>query len=128
MLYRNKNKISVFLNEEKQWILTFPKYKIETKAYIGRNGVTRQKQEGDGKTPIGEFSLGILLSTHEKQRNKNGLKCQVITKDLYWVDDIRSNYYNQLVDITKVKKDWNSAEHLIEYPIQYEYLIEIKTN
>ena len=51
-----------------------------------------------------------------------------ITNDMYWVDDSKSEYYNQLVDISKVKKDLNSAEHLIDYPIQYEYLIEIKTN
>lgn len=51
-----------------------------------------------------------------------------ITKDMYWVDDSESRYYNQLVDISKVEKDWNSAEHLIDYPIQYEYLVEIKTN
>lgn len=51
-----------------------------------------------------------------------------ITKDMYWVDDLESKYYNQLVDISKVKRDWNSAEHLIDYPIQYEYLVEIKSN
>lgn len=47
---------------------------------------------------------------------------------MHWVDDINSKFYNQLIDITKVKKDWNSSEHLIEYPKQYEYAIEIKTN
>ena len=35
---------------------------------------------------------------------------------------------NDINIITKVKKDWNSSEHLIEYPKQYEYAIEIKTN
>ena len=39
-----------------------------------------------------------------------------------------SNPTEELVDITKVKKDWKSAEHLIDYPIQYEYLVEIKSN
>jgi len=47
---------------------------------------------------------------------------------MYWVDDSKSKYYNQLVNISQVKKDWDSAEHLIDYPIQYEYLIEIKAN
>ena len=47
---------------------------------------------------------------------------------MHWVDDVNSKFYNQLVDITKVRKDWNSSEHLIEYPKQYEYAIEIKTN
>ncbi len=47
---------------------------------------------------------------------------------MFWVDDSKSKFYNQLVDISKVNKDWNSAEYLIDYPIQYEYLIEIKAN
>ena len=51
-----------------------------------------------------------------------------INKNLYWIDDVNSKYYNKLVDITKVEKDWNTAEHLIEYKNQYEYGIEINTN
>ncbi len=47
---------------------------------------------------------------------------------MYWVDDVNSKYYNQLVNIKEVEKDWERAEHLIEYKTQYEYLIEIKTN
>ncbi|MDE5831152.1 MAG: hypothetical protein K2H53_06060 [Clostridia bacterium] len=47
---------------------------------------------------------------------------------MYWVDDPKSKYYNQLVNIKNIEKDWDSAEHLIDYPVQYEYLIEIKTN
>lgn len=121
------NKIYVFVKESNA-ILKFPKYNIETPAYIGKNGVTRQKQEGDGKTPLGEFELGVMLGTHQNIKNANGLKYKPITKDMYWVDDSKSKYYNQLVNMTEVEKDWNSAEHLIDYPIQYEYLIEIKTN
>lgn len=123
------NKIYVFTNEnEVRGILKFSKCNIETGAYIGRNATTKEKKEGDGKTPIGEFELGIILTTHQDINNINGLKYKQITKNMYWVDDLKSRYYNQLVDISKVKKDWQSAEHLIDYPIQYEYLIEIKTN
>ena len=125
---KKTNKIYVWAQEDNKAILRFPKYKIETTAYIGRNGVTSDKKEGDGKTPIGEFKLGIILGTHPNIQNKNGLRYKQITKDMYWVDDSKSKYYNQLVDLSEVKKDWDSAEHLIDYPIQYEYLIEIKTN
>ena len=59
---------------------------------------------------------------------KKKIKYIKITPNLYWIDDSDSAYYNQLVDITKVQKDWKHAEHLAEYPIQYEYAIEIKTN
>lgn len=108
------NNIYVYANQN---ILTFPKCSIKTHAYIGKNGVTNNKIEGDGKTPLGEFELGIILSM---QKN--------ITEDMYWIDDPKSKYYNQLVDVTKIEKDWNSAEHLIDYPVEYEYLIEVKTN
>ena len=97
---------------------------FETEAFIGKNGFTKQKSEGDGKTPIGTYETGILFGTHQILK-ENYVK---IHENLYWVDDIHSKYYNQLVDITKVQKDWKSAEHLIEYPKQYEYAIELKTN
>lgn len=120
-----ENKIYVISKEESKWVLKFPKLNIETTAYIGKNGTTHNKKEGDGKTPIGEFKLGTVLRMHGDIKNK---KCRQINKNMYWVDDSKSKYYNQLVDITQVKKDWISAEHLIDYPIEYEYLVEIKTN
>lgn len=122
------NKIYVIINKDNKAILKFLKCDIETKAYIGRNGATIKKREGDGKTPLGEFEFGIILSKHPEIRNKNGIKCVQINKNMYWVDNPNSRYYNKLVNILEVDKDWNSAEHLIDYPIQYEYLIEIKTN
>lgn len=121
------NKILIFAKEDNKTILKFPKYNIETSAYIGKNGIATQKQEGDGKTPLGIFELGIALGTHPSIINKK-IKYKQITKYMYWVDDPESNYYNQLVNISTTPKDWNSAEHLIQYPIEYEYLIEIKTN
>lgn len=100
---------------------------FKTKAYIGKNGITNDKQEGDGKTPIGTFDVGIAFGTHNKNEINYNNYIE-INKDLYWVDDVESKYYNQLIDIGKIQKDWKSAEHLIEYSKQYEYAIEIKTN
>ena len=101
--------------------------KVKLNAFIGVNGVTSLKIEGDGKTPLGKFYFGNILGMH----NKNEINIDnytEINKNLYWVDDINSKFYNNLVDISKVKKDWNRAEHLIDYPKEYEYLIEIKAN
>lgn len=100
---------------------------IDTPAFIGKNGMTKLKKEGDNKTPIGEFELGITFGTHDIKVSEE-IKYIKINKNLYWVDDINSTYYNKLVDITKVDKKWISAEHLTNYPIEYEYGIEIKTN
>lgn len=123
-----QDKIYVYMTKDNKAILQYPKYNIVTNAYIGRNGLARHKKEGDGKTPIGEFSLGIMLGIDANIKNKNGLDYIQINKNMYWVDDFKSKYYNQLVNILKVQKDWHSAEHLIDYPIQYQYLLEIKTN
>lgn len=120
------NEITVLINSNNT-ILKFPKCNIEIPAFIGKNGPTLNKKERDYCTPIGEFNLGLLLGTHDGISNENYSYAK-INSNMYWVDDSNSIYYNKLVDITKEKKDWNSAEHLIDYPIQYEYLIEIKSN
>lgn len=127
MVYIDNN-IYVFFKDNNKAVLKFPKCNIETDAYIGKNGMTIEKIEGDLKTPIGEFEIGIVLSMNEISKKKIGLNYIQINENMYWVDDEKSIYYNQLADTSKVKKDWNSAEHLMDYKVQYEYLIEIKTN
>ena len=128
-MYRKSNNIIVVNNINKnKGILTFCKNGekvLQTTAFIGKNGLTRIKVEGDGKTPIGRYELGICFGTHKKEEIsiKNYIQ---INENLYWIDDVKSKFYNQMVDITKVHKDWRSAEHLIEYPNQYEYALEIK--
>lgn len=100
---------------------------FETEAFLGRNGVIANKKEGDLKTPIGTFNLGIAFGTHNIQKELQ-IQYTQVNENLYWVDDINSKYYNQLVDVKKISKDWKSAEHLSDYPRQYEYAIEIKAN
>ena len=122
--------IKVKVVDDSKGILEFfddKKKTFETEAFLGRNGVTTNKKEGDLKTPIGSFNLGIAFGTHDIQKEIKMPYIQ-INENLYWVDDINSRYYNQLVDVQKVSKDWKSAEHLSDYPRQYEYAIEIKTN
>lgn len=103
---------------------------LSANAFIGKNGAIKLKYEGDGKTPIGTFELGIAFGLHDRSEISfdKSMEYIKINSNLYWVDDVRSNYYNQLVDITQVQKDWSSAECLIDYPVQYEYAIEIKAN
>lgn len=133
------NNVIVVDTKENPTILTVRKNSINAfenniilsiNAFIGRNGTTQLKQEGDGKTPIGTFNLGIAFGVHD--RNEINLSKSIeyikINPNLYWIDDVSSKYYNKLVDITKVIKDWNSAEYLIDYPVQYEYAIEVKIN
>ena len=123
LVFQEKNKIKLLAYRNNSKFL-------ETNAFIGKNGLTYNKIEGDGKTPKGKFHLGTAFGMLKRENidlppDTNYIQ---INDNLYWVDDVHSKYYNNLVDITKVKKDWSSAEHLIDYPIQYEYAIEIKSN
>lgn len=115
-----QNNIYVYKQND-TYILDYPRLNIKTKAFIGKEGLTNNKCEGDLKTPRGEFFLGIKMSLHDLRN------CLKITDDMYWVDDSNSEYYNQLVK-SDMKFDWRTAEHLIDYKDQYEYLIEIKAN
>ena len=105
---------------------------------IGKNGVNKHTYEGSMTTPLGQFNLGIAFGTHNLNINYPYIK---INKNLYWVDDENSKYYNKLVSLNEKinnfnysyiinlnKKNFSSAEHLIDYPKQYEYAIYIEYN
>ena len=106
------------------------KYKtLKVVATIGKNGFTNNSVEGDKKTPIGEFDLGIAFGLHE--RSKIDLDEDIpyfkIQNNQYWIEDINSKFYNQLIMIDK--KPTISGEHLIDFANEdYEYAIEIKVN
>lgn len=121
----NKAILSFYENREGRF------YKVlETEAFIGKNGMTEEKREGDGKTPKGVYELGLAFGIHDRKAISidSSIDYIKINQNLYWVDDVNSIYYNQLVDSREVKNDWKSAEHLIEYHKQYEYAIEVKNN
>ena len=97
------------------------------KCTIGKKGLTKNKIEGDKKTPIGIFSLGNLYyrkDRHDKPLTK--LKCIPIKKDMGWCDDIRSKkYYNKII---KIKKRKIHYEKLFRKDYKYDFLIPINYN
>lgn len=122
---------------------------LKAECFIGKNGITDNKEEGDNKTPIGTFKFGLAFGFHNKEEVCIKMEYVQINKDLYWVDDVNSKFYNQLIKledddikndnqaeyekdylitIKKEEKDWKYAEHLIDFKIQYELGIEIKVN
>ena len=100
---------------------------METDGFVGKNGLGKEV-EGDLKTPVGEFDLGIAFGFEENVNTV--LDYYKINENLYWICDSNSKYYNKMVDCTKVEKDWNDkdVEHLIDEDIAYQYAIEIKYN
>lgn len=94
-------------------------------ASIGKNGVNSNKKEGDKTTPAGLFSIGKAFYIDSPTGTK--LDEFKITEDTYWVDDVNSQFYNQHVEGTE-NKDWNSAEHMIDYYASYKYGFVINYN
>lgn len=100
-------------------------YLQDISGYVGKNGITSDKKEGDKKTPKGLFPLLFAFGIEENP--ESSMIYQTVTAESYWVDDPNSAYYNQWVEGVD-SKDWNSAEHLIEYPEQYAYAVVIGYN
>ncbi len=127
---KSDNKIIVTQINGYKARLKFPKYNIDADARIGKNGAKKTHYEGSNSTPIGTFKFGLAFGFKKFPVHKS-IKYQVINKDLYWVSDVKSKYYNLLVNINKVEKgsfDPKKSEHLIDYRTAYEYGIEIMFN
>jgi L,D-peptidoglycan transpeptidase YkuD (ErfK/YbiS/YcfS/YnhG family) len=87
-------------------------------AVIGKNGITDDKQEGDGKTPTGIFPLNTLFGNKEHRTDK--MPFISIHEHLEAVDDPDSKHYNTIVDRRILEVDWNSSEKMKDYGFLYE--------
>lgn len=92
---------------------------LKTDAKIGRNGVAKadEKQEGDGKTPSGEYNITALFA-YEKQNVK--MPFLFANKDLICVDDVNSSFYNQILDKNNADNP-KSYEDMKRADNQYKY-------
>lgn len=73
------------------------------------------KQEGDGRSPAGIFSIGTAFGDPQHQSCAKKISYLLITEDLECVDDPRSKYYNRFVQSSSIDQpDWNSSEKMQE--------------
>ena len=109
-----KNKNTLFFND------------FEFKCCVGLHGLTKNKIEGDKKTPIGNFRLGNLYFRSDKiKKLKTRLKCIPIRKNMGWCDDVKSKkFYNKLI-ITEKKV---RHEKLYRKDFKYNLLIPLSYN
>ena len=96
------------------------------KCSIGKNGISKKKKEGDGKTPKGLFSLGSLYFRPERLSKPNTLiKAIKIKKTMGWSHDTKfPKYYNKLINVNKKIKH----EKLFRKDHKYDLLILIQYN
>ena len=110
MLIKLKNKDTLIFDE------------FKFKCAIGKNGLKKNKIEGDKSTPKGIFSLGKLYYRSDRvPKPETNLTTKKITKNLGWCDISNNKYYNQEVSSLKnVNK-----EKFFRKDNKYDYLIII---
>ena len=113
MLIKLKNKDTLIFDE------------FKFKCVIGKNGLKKNKIEGDKSTPKGIFSLGKLYYRSDRvPKPESNLTTKKITKNLGWCDISNNKYYNQEVSSLKnVNK-----EKFFRKDNKYDYLIIINYN
>ena len=95
------------------------------KCAIGKNGVKKRKKEGDKSTPRGDFSLGKLYYRADRVKKPlTKISTKIITKDMGWCNDPKSQYYNKEIKINSKTKH----EKLFRKDDSYNYFILINYN
>jgi L,D-peptidoglycan transpeptidase YkuD (ErfK/YbiS/YcfS/YnhG family) len=70
------------------------------RAALGQGGVSRQKREGDGRTPAGVFPLRrVLYRADRLPAPSTMLACAIIRPESGWSDDPDDPAYNTLVTL-----------------------------
>ena len=95
------------------------------KCCIGKNGLKKNKIEGDKCTPKGTFKLGTLY--YRKDRVKKpitNLKIKNIKRNMGWCNDSKNKLYNQEIKVSKNIKH----EKLFRKDYKYDYLLIIEYN
>ena len=92
---------------------------------IGKNGIKKNKKEGDKCTPKGIFKLNKIFFRHDRVNFfKTKLKKVKIMKYIGWCNDSKNQNYNKLIKMNKKIKH----EKLYRKDYKYDYLIELSYN
>ena len=98
---------------------------FKLKCCIGKNGISKNKIEGDFKTPHGTFKFGTLYWRPDRVKKPfTRLYCKKIKKKMGWCNDSKSKFYNKEIKINKKIRH----EKLFRSDYKYNYFILIKYN
>lgn len=82
----------------------------------------RVKREGDKCSPAGVFRIPLAFGTaNSSEASWLRLPYTQLTSTIIGVDDPKSRHYNQIVDNTKVERDWDSNEAMLRHDRLYEW-------
>lgn len=82
---------------------------------VGKNGLSKNKHEGDDRTPAGVFKIGPAFGFAKHIRSR--LPYQMLSTASECVNDVSSQYYNQLLEREHIANpDWHSSEVMKRFP------------
>ena len=105
------------------------KYKpvFDCPAVVGKNGPGKQS-EGDTKTPLGTWEIGEAYGINDDPGSI--VPYTKVTDDMYWcATGSNAKKYNTLIyKSDDPDADYSEDEHLIDYPVVYNYLLDLGYN
>lgn len=94
----------------------------------GAPGAVKIKKEGDGNAPAGLFPLTAAFGSSTKP-NAVELPYTKLDKYTECVDDVKSNFYNRIVNRMQVGNfDWKSSEKMLAEGAQYDLGVFVSYN
>lgn len=96
-------------------------------AVVGKNGPGKQS-EGDTKTPLGTWQVGNAYGINDNPGSL--IPYTKVTDDMYWcATGSNGKKYNTLIyRSADPNADYSEDEHLIDYPVVYNYLLDLGYN
>jgi len=95
------------------------------KCSIGKNGLIKNKIEGDKKTPKGMFSLGPLYYRQDRiSKPLTKIETIAIKKNMIWCDDPKNTFYNKL----SFKNHKIKGEKMFRQDSKYDLVLVINYN
>ena len=92
---------------------------------IGKNGLKKNKIEGDKSTPIGLFDIGKLYYRADRiKKIKTSINLKIIKPHMAWCNDVKSKFYNREIK----KKKTLRHENLFRKDHKYDLFLVIKYN
>ena len=86
------------------------------------------KVEGDGRSPAGVFALGGSFGYDKAPPPGARLPYTRVDKDWLCIDDGKSSHYNQVLDTSGLKIDWDSFEEMRRKDELYRRVIVVDHN
>ena len=113
MLIKLKNKDTLEFND------------FKFKCCIGKNGIKKNKREGDKATPKGTYDLGLVYYRKDRiSKPSTSLKTRIIKPKSGWCNDSNNQFYNKEIKINKLIKH----EKLYRKDYKYDIILNINYN